>query len=583
MTLVLLALVALAATLAGAHDYRNRRGLAWAIGRRLLSRRIPRITAARDEAQLTIAGGGRITAAADGGRELAGPLVRFGQLGKTSAGPLRVAAGALRFPDPLHDVKLTLEHDRGQSRGHLVAIDNVTGGLDARVRPGTGPEGDAAIREAIDHVRDGFSIDVENARVIGDTIVAADVVAIGQVGIPAFSGMRIDRIAASRADDNEGNNMNEAQRRRLAELRALETLTQAQALELNELSTLEAGDEAGDAGDAGTTPDAGTAGATTPPATTQRVAASMPATPAGAQRPPARTAAQGGALGEFVNRVVGLYRGSDASRSLPNVTAALADVTWTEHGDNVAAPAWSGELWSGVAYEPEFVPLLSSGPLTNWEGKGWRWVVKPEMADYAGDKTAIPSNEPTTEPSTYEAARMAVGHDIDRKFYDFPDAAFLASYLEACRESWAVKLDAKVEAYLIANAVAQPTITGGGSTLKAVGRLMRRLKRLRVGRGTFVVLNDNDYDDLMDLTNLDLPAFLELYNVDPKAFTSSASAVEGTVYVGAKMSNTVRTLPGSPIRATAQHLANGGIDEAFFGYWAIEEHHATGIVKASIA
>jgi hypothetical protein len=43
----------------------------------------------------------------------------------------------------------------------------------------------------------------------------------------------------------------------------------------------------------------------------------------------------------------------------------------------------------------------------------------------------------------------------------------------------------------------------------------------------------------------------------------------------------LRTLPGSPIRVSAQHIANGGVDEAFFGYWAIEEHHNSGIVSVA--
>jgi hypothetical protein len=53
---------------------------------------------------------------------------------------------------------------------------------------------------------------------------------------------------------------------------------------------------------------------------------------------------------------------------------------------------------------------------------------------------------------------------------------------------------------------------------------------------------------------------------------------------GVKQAATLRTLGGdSPIRVSAQHLANGGIDEAFFTYWAIEEHSDLGIQKATVA
>lgn len=574
---LLLVLVAVAAYLAHAAT-RLRRAVA---RDRQTSSTLDRVTGSRDEERVTLYVG-RVTARAGAERELAGPLIRWGQYGKTNAGRLRVAAGGIRVPDPITNVKLTREHDRGESRGHAIAIDAVDNGLDARVRPADGPAGDDAIREAADHTRDGFSVDLENVRLVGDWIVDSELVAIGQVGIPAFTGMGVDRVAASRTPTHGRNTMNETQRARLAALRALETLTQAEALELAELAGLETAETDAAAAETEAAAAAEAAGnAPAAPAAPARVAASMPATPAGAQRPATRTRAQGGALGDFVRRITGLYR-PGSSRDLTTVQAALSDVTWSDHADNVAAPAWSGELWSGVAYEPEFTPLLNSGTLTNWEGRGWRWVTKPVMADYAGDKAAIPSADIATEPSTYEAARMAVGHDFDRKFYDFPDEAFLASYLEAVRESWAVKLDAKVEAYLIAQAVAQTTIDGDGSTLKAVGRGLRRLKRLRVGRGTFVILNDDDFDDLMDVTNLDLPAYLDMWGVDPRMFTSSANVSAGSVLVGAKAAGTVRTLPGSPIRATAQHLANGGIDEAFFGYWAIEEHHTSGIISVPI-
>ena len=304
----------------------------------------------------------------------------------------------------------------------------------------------------------------------------------------------------------------------------------------------------------------------------------QPAIPAGIPaRTPARTQPRD-TLDQFVRSIVDGY----ASNSPSRITAALSDVTYTANS-GVFAPGWSGELWSGVAYEPVFTNLLASGDLTSIHGVGWRWVTKPVMADYAGDKAAVPSAALATETAEYDAARMAVGHDIDRVFYDFPTEAFLRSYVEAVRESWAVKLDGKVEAWIIANGAAA-TIGGVAvpsqpSLFKAVRKGMLALRRNLVGKGTFVIVSDDDYDTLLDLTNDDLPAFLDLLGIAPENFTSSAAQPDGTVTVGARQAATVRTLPGSPIRATAQHLANGGIDEAFFGYWAVEQHHETGIVE----
>lgn len=522
-------------------------------------------------------------------RMIGGELVRYGVVGRTSRGPLRVRAGALRFPPNLSAVKLTREHELTAVRGHLTEVRDLDGRLRIAARVSDGPDGDAALQEARDHTRDYLSYDVVDATIEGDELTDGLVIAVAQTGIPAYADSRIDSVAASAATGTSPaagatrgrHTMTEEQRRRLGELRALQTLTDEQRAELDSLAALE-GDEQQQQPDAQQQQPAPAAAApAAAPAGGQQVAASLqPAIPGGV---PGRSAATtqpraGDTLDAFVRSIVEGYRANSPAR----ITAALADVTYTANS-GVMAPGWSGELWSGVAYEPVFTPLLSSGDLTSIKGTGWRWVTKPVMADYAGDKAAVPSNALSTEDSEYAAARMAVGHDIDRVFYDFPTEQFLRSYVEAARESWAVKLDGKVEAYIVAQAVAA-TIGGVAvpsqpSLLKAVRKGMLALKRNLVGKGTFVVVSDDDFDTLLDLTNDDLPAFMALLGISPESFTSSAAVADGTVLVGAKQAATVRTLPGSPIRATAQHLANGGIDEAFFGYYAIEEHHTSGIVE----
>jgi hypothetical protein len=297
--------------------------------------------------------------------------------------------------------------------------------------------------------------------------------------------------------------------------------------------------------------------------------------PRGAARQPE----EGGAYRAFCETVHRALR--PGGGGLTAITAAFSDVTdATVVGTE--APAWSGELWSGLQYEPEWTPLLNSGDLTSWEGSGWRWVTKPSMEDYAGDKAAVPSAALATEPGSYEAARMACGHDIDRKYWDFPGgAAFLQSYGEAAREDWAVKLDAKVRAYILANAVVFGVATT--SLLKAAALALFGVKQNTRARGTFVAVNDADFLNLLDVNADSVPAFLEMFNVDPSKFVADAAIPAGTVVAGVKQAATVRTLPGSPIRIDAQHLAQGGVDSAFFGYWAIEEHHETGIVKTTFA
>lgn len=551
-------------------------------GRRLVKRATANSVSSLSVSMAAVSGG--ITASSQS-RTLGGAVVRYGEYGRTSIGRVRVRAGALRWPDDLTRVKLTKEHLRGESRGHVAAREDDGQLLRVTAKVSDGPDGDAALRDAADRTRDGFSFDLDDVTLEGDVIVDGLVVAIGQVGIPAYDDMRIDQVAAARTQAQDTTQdtttkgtgtMTPEETARLAELRAKSGLTADEQAELEKLAAKEAADSADDSSqasdsDAGAQGDAG--------AQASAVPAAVPAVPSGGGPRPATTTrdADGGAMRRFV---AALCRGLDPTQGV-TVTAALADVTNGGADSGILSqPAWSGELWSGVQHEREFVPLLGSGPLTNFKGEGWRWTTKPEMKDYAGNKAAIPSDPVDTEPSAYEAARMAVGHDLDRKFYDFPDQAFLESYVRAVAESWSVKSDAKALGWITANAV--DTAADAPTLLKAAALGARKVKRNTRTKATFVVAADDDFDQLMDVTQHDVPAFLQLFGIDPGSFTSTDQVPAGTVIVGTKQAATYRELPGSPIRVSAQHIANGGVDEGFFGYWAVEQHHLNGVVSVGI-
>lgn len=550
------------------------------------------ITAADAGDALTVYGG-NITASTIT-RTLGGPVVVYGRYGRTSRGKLKVRPGALRFPPELHRVKLTKEHNRDESRGHLVVLEDDGRQIRAALRVADGPEGDAALREATDRTRDGFSFDVVDATVEGDEIVDALVVAIGQVGIPAYDDTRIDTIAASSTPTPEGTNMlTPAQRARLAELRAIDTPTDEQARELEQLAALEAGDNAGEqaAGEpaGGATrpasPATPPAGESTPPAGGSEAGGSevqasrFAAVPSGVPAPAATTRPRGGAVETFATAVAEALRPGGGGAQA--ITAALNDVTYSAHADVISPPAWSGELWSGLEYEPQFTDMFTPGTMTALKGNGFRFVSKLVMQDYAGDKVAIPTSTVTTEPTEWSGARMAVGVDVDRAFYDFPNAGFVRALAEQARESWAMKLDEKALAYLEANAVAAEGAVAQPTLLKAAAVAIRALKRRRVGRATHVLVNDDDLFTLMDVNNDAVSAFLDLFGVEPRNFRSSPDVAAGTVLASVRQGNKLRTLPGSPIRVSAQHIANGGVDEAFFGYYAFEEIHTAAIASAT--
>lgn len=558
-----------------------------------MRRNANRLTASSSSRGLTLSIGGSITASTTT-RTLAGPVVVYGRYGRTSRGRLKVAPGALRFPADLGRVKLTREHDRDESRGHLALVEDDGTQIRAALKVSDGPLGDAALLEAQDRTRDGLSFDVIDATIEGDTIVDALVIAIGQVGLPAYDDGRIDTIAASNTQPGtttqKGSTMlTAALRARLEALRAQETRTEAEEAELTELAALDtpAGDDAGTqtpaAGDTpSSTPAAGSSTSSSSSSDdggTVQASARLAAVPAGVPGPAARTSPRGGALAEFSRVVADALRPGGGGTQA--ITAALSDVTYGAHEDVIAPPAWSGELWSGLQYEPQFTDLFTPGTMTALKGTGWRFATKLEIKDYAGDKVEIPTSTVTTEPTEWTGARMAVGVDVDRAFYDFPNPGFVQALAEQVRESWAMKLDVKALAFIEAEAVAAEGAAAQPTLLKAAAVAVRALKRRRVGRASWVLVNDEDMFSLMDVNSDAVPAFLDLFGIDPRNFRSSPDVDPGDVLAGVKQANELKTLPGSPIRVSAQHLTHGGVDEAWFGYWAVEQHHTGGIASAT--
>lgn len=543
-------------------------------------------------------------------RMLGGTVLRYGETGRTSVGPLVVDPGSLHFPADLTAVPMTRDHDQPYViRGRLALVDDNAERIYVVTRPDDGPAGDAAIEEAQRRVRAAFSFDVTNAVVDAGHLVYADVRAIGQVDEPAFNSARIDQIAATY---HQGAPMTAQQLARLVALRAQLTLTQAEAGELAQLTALEAGQvtpvttpapqtvpqtAAQTAAPAAPAPPAAPASTSAVPPAASSTSAPAPAAPAApapagaiaaaapGARPPAATTNPTSALRDFVRRLSDEARAGTGVAGLHQViTAALKDVTQGGArgvGGDIEAPAWSRELWSGLQYKAKYSPLLASGDLTNWSGVGWRWVTKPEMDDYAGDKKQIPSNELATEQSGYEAHRMATGHDLDRKFFDFPSAdneAFVISYLEAVRESWAEKLDRKAEDYIIATAAdAARTVPQGLGILPMTGYVIQGLDDDRMGQASFVLVNSDDRLELLEIAALEVPAYLAMFHIKPEQWVASNRVPAGTVIAGVRQAAQLRTVKGSPIQVQAQNVPRGGVDLAAFGYYAIETHALLGI------
>lgn len=270
--------------------------------------------------------------------------------------------------------------------------------------------------------------------------------------------------------------------------------------------------------------------------------------------------------------------------SRPELEAALADITNTAN-IWVAGTAYDGQLWDGLEYTRRFIPLVTTQPLTSYKGTGWRWVTKPEVADYAGDKAAVPSNVPETEATAWTAARLAGAHDIDRKFYDFGDTEFIAAYYAALTESYAKKSDDKVRAFLLAMAAANAAVAGAtniwGAAIRAANAVMDATDGVQpdyflVAQADMIALADGTTTETMPSSDL-----LEVFGVTADKFLITPGVAAGTVIGGIKQAARFRELGSSPIRVETINITNGGIDGGVFGYYSTEAVHDGGVQRAT--
>lgn len=457
-------------------------------------------------------------------RTVTGLVVPWNTPGRTSAGPVSVAEGAVKLPADLGRVKLLRDHSDTANFspvGYATAAEVTDEGLKMSFRIAEGDDGDAALADVKNRVRDALSVELVDTKVTNGTLKSGNLTAVALVPIPAFAEARVEMLTAAATDPVEDDEDDETEK------------------ETNNMG----------------------------PKKNKLAAARVPSGLKVNQKP-ALTFSQA------VETIANMRTGTAS----PELTAALADITRSAN-PAVSAPQWLGELWEGSEYQREIIPTMTIKPLTKLKAVGWRWTQKPEIEDYAGDKAEIPTNEVSTEPVETTANRMAVGHDIDRAYFDFNETEFLEGFFRARTIDYAMKSDAKAAAFLNTSASTGTTVASEPDLLHAAARARLVVKRqVRVEPSAYLV-HPNSLFGLFDITQLDNPAYLDLLGVKPERFIATDLVPENEVIAYAKESVTWFELPGSPIRVDAERIDLGGRDSAVFAYWATLLNNQAGIVR----
>lgn len=526
----------------------------------------------------TIKAAGRLLTASVDDRTLSYLLLPYGEEGRTSAGRVTASQGTLTIPEG--GIVGNLEHDHTVPTARSTAITDTPDGLHASFRILPTTVGNDLLLEAAEGVRTGISVEIDNPVIRDGKLLAGTLSGAGFVTRPAFPSAQLR--AADAGDLPEELLPDASSTSQTEEEIVVDGVTYVR--KTTSTYTTETARKDGEPLDEEPAEE-----------TTETESEETPVTAAHRQAAPAALLARQGqhtptqSQGRTVKDVARILATYSATRD-PQVLAALGDdprdagvlfATLNDikydgagaPGNAMRQPTWLGELWSGRDYVRKIVDLFGHDDLTSLEMKGWQWDVEPVMAPWAGNKSNVPSNTPTTKSVPGVATRYAGAHDHAREYRDFPNPEYWEGYFKAMTKSYKKLTDAATAATVIASAtpVASGTVPVGAAPglVKVVDGV---LSMIDFTSASFALLAPDLWRDVI-LTPQDKA--LE--------YLSSAMGVEegslngfrllpwsgldaGSVLVGAREAATVHELPGSPVRVEGLDMVKGGIDTGLFGY-----------------
>lgn len=518
-------------------------------------------------------------------RRVTGLLLPFGEVGNTNLGKFSVAPGTVKIPRDASVVGANLDHIREEPVGRAVSLTETPAGIVGTFAIADTDEGDQTLLDIEAGIRTKLSAEVKNI------VLRAGQLVSGQLFGGAFVAKGAFPSAALMAADI-GDAPGAAPDAAPAPLEPVDGVLTVESTTIPEAVTVTA-----EGTETIFTPEVEEVEESpTPESETLVAAATVPNTLQAAS-----TASASLSKSQVFDILHAIKSGRADSTMLAaleansgpaenSLFAALSDVKYDGTGgvaNNIVQPQWIGELYSGVAYEQQIVPLFNHADLTGLTINGFRWVNKPTGGTWTGNKSAIPSNPVSTEPFNTTAKRFAGGNDIAREHRDFNTPGFFESYYAAMAESYAEWVDETVVlSDILASATSVVADNPSGLSIGAgMSALIDGAAEVITAKAipSFALVAPALWKQIMKTPNDStlgyLSAALGLKDGQLDSFTIRPSSLlgAGQVLVGAREAATVYELPGVPIRVEAPDMIKGGIDTGVFGYAGTVVHKANAL------
>jgi hypothetical protein len=518
-------------------------------------------------------------------------ILPYGVPGNTSKGRVIAAQGLITLPDDLSSLALNDRHIGDRVLASCTELTDSADGLTASFQVHPGQAGDDLLDECNrartgNHpgveLRASASVELTKPIIRAGKLLGGYLSAVAAVVRPAFAGSTLLAADAGELPDDFPEYLlpTESTSESTEEI-VVNGVTYVVKRTTTSTQTVDPKNP-GETTEAPPTPDAGdeTPGETVTASLTASAPTGMQGLPgAGDQRKHISTAADFGKLmaayhtthdRDLLAAIMEVSEGAD------ELFAALTDIKWDGTGglsQTISQPQWLGNVWNNKKYQRKIIPLLSSDTLTSLTLKGWKWGTKPVVAAWSGNKSAVPSGTVTADAVNGTATRYAGAHDIAREFRDFGSAEFWEAYISAMTESYAEVTDLAAGAALLAAATdvepgTVPTdvpdalvyIVDGVLSMLDIASPSWALVAPDLWRELVLTPVDGGLNYLSSALSMEEGA-LENFRILPWTGLDA-----GSVLVGDRAAATFLELPGSPIRVSAENIANGGIDEGFFGY-----------------